>query len=128
MDQLPDQQRHQVVWATTWVQTPDLLGSSPRRSACRSTCTASTGSNGPTDGPFEESGKRPGLLRWLDEHEVDPVATPVVWVDDCLGPADLLCADALGVHACRVPASLGLHDVGQRRCIGVGLAPPGNRW
>ena len=116
-----------VVWATTWVHTPDLLDQLAVAFGLPPNLPSIDRIEWNDHGAFEESGKRPGVLRWLDEHRVDPSITPVVWADDCLGPMDLLVADALGIHAQRVPSAFGLRDFGQRSLIEQALGLGGRR-
>jgi hypothetical protein len=101
------------VWATTWIENPPAL-----------TALAAAFDLPPDlpridrlewlDDDGWDSGKRPGVQRWLAEHGVDPHVTPVVWVDDDLGPNDLRWAGDAGVRALRVPFRRGLADPGQR--------------
>jgi hypothetical protein len=106
----------QIVWATTWVENPRALAALA----------------GAFDLPLDlpridrlewldddawDNGKRPGVQRWLAEHGVDPNATPVVWVDDDLGPNDLRWAADAGIRALKIPSTYGLADPGQRSRI-----------
>jgi HAD domain in Swiss Army Knife RNA repair proteins len=103
----------QIVWATTWIEHPaalaalaaafDLPPDLPRIDRLEW-----------LDDDGWDSGKRPGVQRWLEDHGIDPSATPVVWVDDDLGPNDLRWAGDAGVRALRIPSSHGLADPGQR--------------
>jgi len=110
-----------VVWATTWIRTPALLDELAEAFGLPPGLDRIDRLEWNDDGVFDESGKRPGLLRWLDEHGIDPLAKPVVWADDCLGPMDLLVADALGIHAQRIPSAFGLRDLDQRAAIDSAL-------
>ena len=96
----------QIVWATTWVTVEPALRE------------LAENWNLPTDLPridgidqserYVNSGKRPGVERWLLEHEVDPAATPVVWLDDDLGAGDKRYAQARGITPVAIDPEVGL--------------------
>ena len=103
----------QIVWATTWIQIPGSLALLADSLGLPSDLPRIDRLEWPDD-DLLESGKRPGVERWLDEHGVDPIATPVVWADDDLGPDDIRWAEDAGVTAVKVGAIYGLADPSQR--------------
>ena len=114
----------QIVWATTWVENPDNLA---ELAVLWGLPTDLPGIDGLewAVGDRYSCGKRPGVIRWLNANGVDTEVTPVVWVDDMLGPLDLRWAEARGVVAVPVPSEWGLADPTQPRLIedALGVIP-----
>lgn len=103
----------QIVWATMWVTEPRSLVAAAkaykmptRLPRIDSTKVDYRGWNS----GYRETGKRPGLIHYLNENGIDPYDTPCVWVDDQLGRGDLLWAQARGVHTVRPEHTTGLGD------------------
>jgi hypothetical protein len=108
----------QIVWATTWINSPAGL----RKLECKWGLPA----NLPTIDRLERQptyldrtscGKRPGIIRWMNAHNINTDTVPTVWVDDDLGPVDLDWAEARGVKTVKVPSLRGLSDPAQLRAI-----------
>ena len=94
-----------IVWATTWIENPAMLDELagllglpldlPRIDAMDYTS-------------YKDCGKQPGIFRWLTANNVDPGEHSCVWVDDLLGPNDMLWAKVLGIKAVPVNPAQGL--------------------
>src|SRR5262245_19554427 len=67
----------QIVWATTWIRHPDALATLAEALDLPPDLPRIDGLEWP-GGNHWESGKGPGVRRWLEEHGIDPHTTPVV--------------------------------------------------
>jgi hypothetical protein len=106
----------QIVWATTWIDAPVALAELAEQWGL------------PTNLPrilsidrdeqrANESGKRPGVERWLTDNNVDATVTPVVWLDDALGVNDVAWAKARGIEPVVIPDELGIADSTWQRYV-----------
>ena len=108
----------QIVWATTWIFLPDDLDALAASLGLHADLPRIDDIDWDADDlSFAESGKRPGIKRFLARHDIDPRVIPVVWADDDLGDRDLRYARSAGIHAIKVPPQRGLDDAAQRRRI-----------
>jgi hypothetical protein len=103
----------QIVWATTWVDTPDRLKEYIRHL-------------GFSFHPYEaihlktadyfdvpgNCGKLPGIIEWLQQHP-QYKDLPKAWIDDELGVDDKLWAAANNVYALKTDPAKGLHKIEQ---------------
>jgi hypothetical protein len=100
----------QIVWATTWVESPEMLAELAEAWHLPTDLPRIHGVEWPSLGDRRnESGKQRGVAAWLAEHDVDTSVTPVVWVDDDLGPKDQRWAAGAGVTCVKVNPWLGLY-------------------
>ena len=113
-----------IVWATTWIENEIM-----RNELCLSfgldldwPCIDRL-EWGPDD---VGCGKRPGLMRFMALHDIDPGVTPVVWVDDCLGSHDISYALRAGITPVRPPNHQGIVSEAWRSFIEekLGLLSP----
>jgi hypothetical protein len=105
-----------IVWATTWVEDDDM-----RAELCQHFGIS-------IDWPKidrlewlkmsdQNCGKRPGIIRFLAEHGIDPQVTPCVWVDDMLGQEDRRWSIRHGVTTLRPRPTEGIVSNGSRAVI-----------
>jgi hypothetical protein len=108
----------QIVWATTWIFLPEDLDALATSLGLPVGLPRIDDIDLDTDDHwFSESGKRPGVKRFLARHDIDPHVTPVAWADDGLGERDVRYARSAGIRAIRVPKQRGLGNPAQRRRV-----------
>jgi hypothetical protein len=79
----------QIVWATTWVESPANLDELSILWDLPADLPRINGLSWPTvEERFYDCGKAPGVNDWLNDNNVDSAVTPIAWVDDMLGPGD----------------------------------------
>ncbi len=112
----------QIVWATTWIEVPDSLAALARAFHLPTDLPRIDRLEWPDDG-WLESGKRPGVQRWLDEHGVDPprrrsCGPTMTWASRTFAGRPPPVSSAV-----KIPADCGLAEPGQRLRIEAALEP-----
>lgn len=108
-----------IVWATTWVESTQMLTTLANRLGLPTDLPRIEGID--HDDIDHNSGKRTGVAHWLHEHGVNPQRVPCVWVDDMLGNRDRMWAWDVGVYPVTVEGRVGLADRRVTKTIEVGL-------
>lgn len=107
----------QIVWATTWIKSPEGLRRLEKLYGLPELPAIDKLEFTPGKDYQTSCGKRPGIIRWLRDNKVNTDTIPVVWVDDDLGPLDLYWAEARGVKTVKPSSFQGLSDPAQLRLI-----------
>lgn len=107
-----------IVWASTWVAHDQIRGELCEHFgiACDWPKIDRLERN-PEDAELNDCGKRPGIIRFLAEHNIDPQVIPCVWIDDQLGAGDRRWGIANNFCMFRPRPTHGIAEVAVRNMI-----------